>query len=293
MAATATTRQLEPVRPAEPLAGLPDESPVPLADAIGRLLHRAGAGIDGLQAAAGRGLLRLVNVILAFVPHRRPGYPRTVSRTDERESGRRRRLGLAWMVVVAGIAAAGVMVGSLPSATPTDAIPRAQVARLAITDAQRLVAEVEDQVDGRDLVARAPEQAKTVLDEAFGAVERAAGAGVAAAELEPLRARVDRGLDALYHVTRIGDIAIVADLASTLEAVHATRMVASSDGALWLADEGRGRVIRVDPADGSVTVVYRAGQELAGGVAAAPWLSPRPPPTSSSSTARGRRGGST
>jgi hypothetical protein len=64
----------------------------------------------------------------------------------------------------------------------------------------------------------------------------------------------------------------VADLASTLEAVHASRMVASSDGALWLADEGRGRVIRVDPADGSVTVVYRAGQELAGGVAAAPWL---------------------
>jgi serine/threonine protein phosphatase PrpC len=272
VAATATTRQLEPVRPAEPLAGLPDESPVPLADAIGRLLHRTGAAIDALQASAGRGLLRLVNVLLAFVPHRRPAYPRTVSRTDERESGRRRRLGLAWMVVVAGIAAAGVMVGSLPSATPTDAIPRAQVARQAITDAQRLVVEVEDQVDGRDLVARAPEQAKTLLDEAFGAVERAAGAGVAEAELEPLRARVDRGLDALYHVARIQDIAIVANLASTLEAVHATRMVASSDGALWLADEGRGRVIRVDPADGSTTVVYRAGQELAGGVAAAPWL---------------------
>ena len=196
------------------------------------------------------------------------------------------------MVVVAGIAAAGVMVGSLPSPRRRGHPTRAG-ARLAITDAQRLVAEVEDQVDGRDLVARAPEQAKTVLDEAFGAVERAAGAGVAAAELEPLRARVDRGLDALYHVTRIGDIAIVANLASTLEAVRATRMVASSDGALWLADEGRGRVIRVDPADGSVTVVYRAGQELAGGVAAAPGFSPRPPPTSSSSTARGRRGGST
>lgn len=37
---TATTRQLEPVRPAEPLAGLPDQSPVPMADAVGRFLHR-------------------------------------------------------------------------------------------------------------------------------------------------------------------------------------------------------------------------------------------------------------
>ena len=272
ISATATTRQLEPVRPAEPLAGLPDESPVPLADAIGRLLHRAGAGIDALQAAGGRGLLRLVNVLLAFVPRRRPGYPRTVSRTDERESGRRRRLGLAWMVVVAGIAAAGIMVGSLPSATPTDAIPRAQVARAAITSAHDLVAQVEDQVDGRDLVARAPEQAKELLDEAFGAVEQAAGAGVAESELEPLRARVDRGLDALYRVSRLRDIAIVADLGATLDGVRASRMVASSDGALWLTDAGRGRVIRVDPADGTATVVYRAGQELSGGVAGDPWL---------------------
>jgi hypothetical protein len=30
------SRQLDPVRPAEPFAGLPDQSPVPLADAIGR-----------------------------------------------------------------------------------------------------------------------------------------------------------------------------------------------------------------------------------------------------------------
>ncbi len=272
ISATTTTRQLEPVRPAEPLAGLPDESPVPLADAIGRLLHRAGSGIDALQAAGGRGLLRLVNVLLAFVPRRRPAYPRTVSRTDERESGRRRRLGLAWMVVVAGIAAAGIMVGSLPSATPTDAIPRAQVARAAITSAHDLIAQVEDQVDGRDLVARAPEQAKARLDEAFRAVELAAGAGVADSELEPLRARVDAGLDALYRVSRIRDIAIVADLGATLDGVRASRMVASSDGALWLTDAGRGRVIRVDPADGSATVVYRAGQQLSGGVAGDPWL---------------------
>jgi serine/threonine protein phosphatase PrpC len=48
--ATANTRHLEPVRPAEPLAGLPDQSPVPLADALGRFLHRCADAIDLLQA---------------------------------------------------------------------------------------------------------------------------------------------------------------------------------------------------------------------------------------------------
>lgn len=272
LAATDTTQHLEPVRPAEPLAGLPDESPVPLADAMGRLLHRAGDGIDAAQAAAGRGTLRLVNILLAFVPRRRAQYPRSVSRTDERESGRRRRLGLAWMAVIAGIVAVGFTVGSLPSATPTEAIPRAAVAHAAVAEAQALMDEVEEQEQGLTLVDRAPERAKELLDDAFAHVERAAGAGVAAAELEPLRGRVDRALDQLYRVARLRDITIVADLGATLDEVDAARMVASSDGALWLTDAGRGRVIRVNPADATASVVYRSGQDLEGGVAGEPWL---------------------
>ncbi len=53
LAATATTHQLEPVRPAEPFAGLPDQSPVPLADAIGRGMHRAGDAAEGAKGAPG------------------------------------------------------------------------------------------------------------------------------------------------------------------------------------------------------------------------------------------------
>ncbi|HYI67756.1 MAG TPA: hypothetical protein VEW95_12615, partial [Candidatus Limnocylindrales bacterium] len=198
--------------------------------------------------------------------------PRAVSRTDERESGRRRRLGLAWMGVLAGVLAVGVTVGSLPAATPTEAIPRAAVAHGAVARALELIADVEEQVEGRNLVDRAPERATEVLDDAFAEVERAAGAGVAAAELEPLRGRVDRALDQLYRVARIRDIAVVADLAGTLEDVDATRMLASSDGALWLVDGGRGRVIRVDPVAEGATVVYRSGQTLEGGIAGEPWL---------------------
>ncbi len=271
LAPTATTRHLEPVRPAEPLSGLPDQSPVPLADAIGRGLHRIGDGIDGLQAGIGRGLLVLMSWILAFVPRRRPQM-RTVARTEIREEGRRRRLGLVGMVAVAGMLAAGFTVASLPTVHPTDAIPRAAVARAAIAEANDLIGTVAREVDGQDLVARSPERAKGYLNDAFKALQKAQGAGVPEDELASLQASVDHGLDALYEVTRLSDIAVVADLGRSFADLVPLRMVAASDGSLWVAETGRGRVIRVDPATGTQTVVYRAGQAIGGVTTGEPWL---------------------
>ena len=271
--ATATTRQLEPVRPAEPFAGLPDQSPVPLADAIGRGLHHAGDAAEALKAAVGRGGVTLVNGILAFVPRRRAAYPSSIPRTSELEEGRRRRLGLVGMVGVAALVAVGATVAALPSATPTDAIPRATVARGAIAEAVRFVREVEFRVDGIDLVDRDPERATELLADAHAAVNRASSAGVADDQLAGLRGRIDRRLDALYRATRIEEPSIVADLRADLEDVDPADMVAASDGSLWVLDAGRGRIVRIDPADGSSTVVYRAGQALESGETPGdPWL---------------------
>jgi hypothetical protein len=271
--ATATTHQLEPVRPAEPFAGLPDQSPVPLADAIGRGLHRAGDAAESAKAAVGRAALTLLSWVLAFVPRRRPEYPRTIPRTAEREQGRRRRIGLAGMVVVAGLLAVGSTVASLPAAHPTDAIPRATIAREAIGDAAELLAAVEERVEGADLVDRDPELATAILADAHAAIERAIGAGVAAADLARLRARVDDRLDALHLVTRVEEPGVVADLAAAFDDVDGSDMVAASDGSLWVLESGRGRVIRVDPADGTSQIIYRAGQPLESGeVPGDPWL---------------------
>jgi hypothetical protein len=273
LASTVTTHHLEPVRPAEPFAGLPDQSPVPLADAIGRGLHRAGDAAEDAKSALGRGLLTLISWILAFVPRRRPEYPRSIPRTAEREEGRRRRLGLAGMVVVAGILAVGSTVAGLPSARPTDAIPRASIARESIAEAVELLAGVEERVAGADLVDRDPERAVELLADAHVAVARASSVGVDDAELAPLLRRIDRRLDAIYQVARVDPGEPVVDLAASLEDVEAVDMVAASDGSLWILDEGRGRVLRADPADGSVAVIYRAGQALESGeVPGDPWL---------------------
>ena len=273
LGATEAVHQLEPVRPSQPFAGLPDQSPVPLADAIGRGLHASGRAVAGLRAAAGQAILTVFGWILAFVPRRRPEYPRTIPRTAEREQGRRRRLGMVGMGLVAGLMALGVTVASLPTARPTDAIPRAAIAREAISEAASLIGEVEERVEGADLVDRNPERAGNLLADAHAAIERAAGAGVEAGELAPLRRRVERRLDALHRVARIGDTTVVADLAGRFEDVAPADMVSASDGSLWVLDSGRGRVIRVDPADGSTAVIFRAGQELGSGEEPGdPWL---------------------
>ena len=272
LASTATTHQLEPVRPAEPFAGLPDQSPVPLADAIGRGLHRAGDAAEGAKSALGRGILTLISWILAFVPRRRAEYPRSIPRTAEREQGRRRRLGLAGMVVVAGILAVGSTVAGLPATRPTDAIPRASVARQSIAEAVELVRAVEDRVDGADLVDRDPERAVDLLADAHAAVARASSVGVDDGQLAPLQRRIDRRLDALYQVARIDVPATAVDLAG-LEDLDPVDMVAASDGSLWILDAGRGRIVRADPADASATVILRAGQALESGATPGdPWL---------------------
>lgn len=273
LSATATTHHLDPVRPAEPFAGLPDQSPVPLADAIGRGLHRAGDVAEGAKGAFGRAILTLLSWILAFVPRRRPEYPRTIPRTAEVEQGRRRRVGMAGMVVVAALMAVGVTVATLPSARPTEAIPRATIAREAITEATDLLDAVEDRIDGADLVDRDPERATKLLADAHAATERAVAAGVAEAQLGRLRNGIDGRLDALYRVTRVGQPDVVVDLAAAYEDVEAADMVAASDGSLWIIETGRGRVMRLSPEDGSTEIIYRAGQALdSGEVPGDPWL---------------------
>jgi hypothetical protein len=269
---TATTRQLEPVRPAEPLAGLPDQSPVPLADAIGRFLHRMGDAIDGLQAVLGRMLLYGFNFLLAFVPRRRPQYPRQILRTAAVEEGRRRRLGLVGMAGVAAILAVGTSVASVPAVPPTVAIPNALVVRQAIEEAHALMAEVAVKVDGRDLVDRAPEVATQKLNDASAALQRATAAGLPASALDRLRDRVEGGQDRIYAVARLAEVTTVVDLSAGFDDLDPYDLVVASDGSAWVAETGRGRVLRVDPASGQTSVVYRSGQVIGERTAGEPWM---------------------
>ena len=269
---TATTHRLEPVRPTDSLAGLPDRSPVPGADAVGGALRRADHAVDHAQSRLGDSVDLFFGRLLSLMPRRRVEYPRRVVRTEAVEARRRRRVGVLGMAALAGLLAAGVTVASYPSLDPTQAIPRLAVARESVAEAEEFIAAVEDRIDGQDLVERDPERAKELLADAQRAIDRAEGAGVPAAALEPLRIRVDGRLDALYAVTRIRELTTVVDLNAAFASVTPERMVAASDGSLWVLETGRGRVLRIDPLTGTGEALYRAGEQLDGGVAGEPWL---------------------
>lgn len=270
---TEASHALEPVRPAEPFAGLPDRSPLPLADAVGRELHRARDTAIAVRGALGGAALRLVGILFVFVPRRRPAFPRGIRRTDELRDARRRRLGVAGMAAVAALAAVGGTVAGLPAARPTDAIPRATVARESIAEAVELLGIADARVRGADLVDRDPEAATALLAAAQSALERALTAGVPSRQLSVLLRRLEGSLDRLHRVTRIAAPDVVVDLEALLDDVEAADMVAASDGSLWVLEAGRGRVVRVDPVAGSATVVYRAGQALpSGDLPGDPWL---------------------
>ena len=264
---------LQPIAPAEPFAVWPDRSPVPLADTIGRELQRSRGAAAATRARVGRAARGFASLLAAFVPRRPAELPRGIHRTSVLRDGRRRRLGVAGMLGVAALVAVGAMVAALPAALPTDAIPRALVARESISEAASLLRLVDERVAGADLVDREPDAAADALAGAHAALERALLGGVPAAGLGPLGARLENALDRLHRVTRIALPDVVVDLAATLDDLDPLDMVAASDGSLWVLETGRGRVLRIDPAAGTATVVYRAGQALpSGALPGDPWL---------------------
>lgn len=269
---TDPVRRLEPVYPKQPLAGLPDESPLPLAEGVGRAIE-AGRGVltrtRGTVSGVGYAAFR---VFLAFVPHRRVAYPQRISRTTVRDADRRRRVGALGMVCVALLVAAAALVRGAAGPRPTEAILQTEVAREAVLSAEHALAETGATVGGVDLVDRDPELAIELLNEASQQLDRAVDAGVQPDRLARLRGRVDAGLDRLYSVTRLSEATSVFSLAETGQSADASAMTAASDGSIWVIEEIGGQVLRADPADGTLSVVYRSGEEFEGTTTGQPWL---------------------
>ena len=106
--ATQKARTLVPVRPAEPLAGAPDRSPIPLADSVTAGAAALGAGATRARDAAGNGFERLVWRIQDHLPRRRPGGRRASTASSRRETQRRAAVALLAFVAVGGALALGV-----------------------------------------------------------------------------------------------------------------------------------------------------------------------------------------
>src|SRR3954449_2201419 len=89
VAPTSRARTLVPVGPAEPLAGAPDRSPIPLADSVTAGAAAVGASATRARDAAGNGFQRAIWSLQDLLPRRQPAKRKVTAATSRMETQRR------------------------------------------------------------------------------------------------------------------------------------------------------------------------------------------------------------
>jgi hypothetical protein len=258
--ATHKAKTLVPVRAAEPLAGAPDRSPIPLADTVTASAAAIGAGATKAKSAAGNGFERAIWRIQDMLPRRRSAANRKVTGTASRmEMQRRAAVALLAFIVVAGTLVFAVYaVGG--QRQPNDAIPSLTAARSAFEAAKEALDSVSG--PGVDLINDDPRQALELLNAAYRQLDAAEEAGYPVDQIEPLRATALAGLDRLYGVTKVKSSPLYTFPKD--KAVELTGLVRGSDGAPYVLDKAGKTVWRIDLAKKRASPILRAGQRASG-----------------------------
>ena len=267
VSSTSRARTLVPVRPAEPLAGAPDRSPIPLADnvqAAGVAVTRAAGSA---REAAGGALERAVARLQDLMPRRKPAYRRVTPLASRRET--QRRAALAILALVAVIGGLGLAVYAFGGNAPQQAISSVNAGQKALDQAKADLAKVSGA--GIDLVTDDPTQALRLLTDAAQQLTIAEAAHVSATVIAPLRAQTVAGLDRLYGVVPVASTPLftftpAADAAPT----DLSDMVRGPDGNPYVIDRATKAVYRIGLKTPAATVVARNGTKTKYGTVATP-----------------------
>ena len=267
VASTSRARTLVPVRPAEPLAGAPDRSPIPLADNVQAAGVAVSAAAGSARLAAGGALERMVERVQDLMPRRKPAYRRVTPLASRRETQRRAAMAILALVVVVG--GLGLAVYAVGGSSPQTAISSVNAGQKAIDAAKADLAQVTG--PGIDLVANAPDQALRLLTHAYDQLGLAERASVSATVVGPLKAQVVAGLDRLYGVVPVNSTTLFTfKPAKGAAPIDLRAMVRGPDGNPYVLDRSTRSVYRVDLKTKKATVVARFGQKASGGTVAAP-----------------------
>jgi serine/threonine protein phosphatase PrpC len=260
--ATYRSRALVPVRPATPLAGAPERSPIPLADSVTARAAAVTAGANRARDAAGNSFTRLIWRIQDRLPHRGGSGGRTTTASTRAELQRRAAVALISLVAVAGLLVLGVYVYGGQHESPGQVIPSFTVAQASYDAASAAVAKVSG--GGVDLIRDDPRQALALLRGAFADLAKAENAGYPKAKVVALRAVVMDGLDRLYGAVKVASSAVFT-FPDAAGPVRLTKLVRGSDGAPYVLDTGTGTVWRIDLAKKTASPILKAGQKAASG----------------------------
>jgi hypothetical protein len=252
VASTHRSRTLVPVRAAEPLAGAPDRSPIPLADNVSDGVSAVQASAARARTAAGGMFAGLVTRLQDLMPRRRTAYRRVTPAAAKRELQRRAAVAvLAFVVVLGGLAGLVYTIGGQGGTSPLASVTAAEAALRTI---RTNLAEVF--APGVDLVVGDPGKAMRLLTAAYQAVDDAQAANVPPSTLDPLRTQVLGGLDRLFHVVPVG-AATVVSFAASKTPFNVQSMILGPDGVPYVLDKATSSVYRVDLRTKRATVVFR------------------------------------
>jgi hypothetical protein len=271
VAATSRQRTLVPVRPAEPLAGAPDRSPIPLADPVAGGVAAVQAGARQARDAAGNAFERTIVRLQDFLPRRRTAYRRVTPISARREAQRRAAVALlAFIVVLGGLGISVYLAGG--RGRPADAAASVSAGQAAVNAARTNLARVVG--PGNNLIENAPDRALELLTEAYEELQRAEAARVPAAQIRPIREDVVGALDQLYKVVDVADrvaFTFVPDAASPAPP-DLTGLIRGPDGVPYILDRATKAVWRININERRATAVIREGTQVGSTVAGAPRL---------------------
>ena len=268
MAQTSKARTLVPVRPAEPLAGAPDRSPIPLADNVQAGAAAVTAAAGSAKVAAGGAVEQVVGRVQDLLPRRKPAYRRVTPLSSRRETQRRAAVAaLALVTVVGGLGLAVYTFGG--TGGTRQAISSVNAGQAAIDRAEENLAEVSG--PGIDLTETDPEQALELLTEAYTELDAAETAKVSARVVDPLRADVVELLDRLYGVVPVASAPLFAFTPDEgAQPFDLGGLVQGPDGVPYVIDKTTQTVYRVDLKRQRATAVVRAGKKSSGTTVAEP-----------------------
>jgi hypothetical protein len=267
VSSTSKARTLVPVRPAEPLAGAPDRSPIPLADNVQAAGIAVSAAAGNARTAAGGAIERAFARVQDLMPQRKPAYRRVTPLSSRRETQRRAALAvLALVVVVGGL---GLGVYAFGGNSPQEAISSINTGQKALDQARADLAKVTG--SGIDLVTDDPDQALRLLTDAHKQLDTAVAAKVSAAVIAPLRAQTNASLDRLYGVIPVASSRLYAfKPAEDAAPFDLSALVQGPDGNPYVIDKTTKAVYRIGLKTKTATVVVKAGQKNKSGTVATP-----------------------
>ncbi len=170
---------------------------------------------------------------------------------------------LPWRTVGAIVAGAVLLVAVawmfLPGLLRED---RAAELEAAITVAQA-------QLSAAESAARAEDQ-RTALQAVLAEAERARALAPDDPRIDEIVAAANARLAVLDAVTAVESLTRVIAFEGTVTSPVTPEQLVTGGRALWLRESGRGRVIRIDPAGGEPSEVYRTGESYGGTVARDP-----------------------